>query len=358
MKKVGILTYHSSDNYGSVLQAYALCKYLSNFCDAEIIDYRKPEVKELYKIFKKNNSKFNIITNIYNAIYYSRLKKRKHLYEEFRCNYMNLSKDEINTKQELDKFVNVYDALVCGSDQVWNFDIIDFDTSYMLYFPDYAGRKVSYAASLGPCEKDKEKLFKYKDILNHLDYISVREKEAKESLGSVLDKNVDVVCDPVFLLSKKEWKALAENSKVNIKDDYIFCYFPGGVSKSMEEFSSNLAKEKNCKRILISNEWRNIYRNGNKMYDCGPLDFLKLIKDAKYVCTTSFHGTAFATIMNTSLYVEAGGGKGDSRISTLINMTDKRECIINQKCENSDNTAETLEKSIKFSKNFLNVLSE
>ena len=188
MKKVGIITYHSSDNYGSVLQAYALSKYLSKFCDVEIIDYRKPEVKELYKIFKPANNKFNVITNIYNALYYTPLNKRKNKYEKFRQNYMNLSECEINSKEKLAEFVKRYDYLICGSDQVWNFDIIDFDISYMLDFSKFSGKKVSYAASLGPQRKDKEKLLNYKDVLNNLDYISVREKEAKESLIEVIDK--------------------------------------------------------------------------------------------------------------------------------------------------------------------------
>ena len=40
MKKVGILTFHDAHNYGAVLQAYALKKYLINLgLDATIINY-------------------------------------------------------------------------------------------------------------------------------------------------------------------------------------------------------------------------------------------------------------------------------------------------------------------------------
>ena len=266
MKKVGILTYHSSDNYGSVLQSYALRKYLSNFCNSQIIDYRKPEVKNLYKIFKPMNSKFNIITNFYNGLYYKRLHKKKKGYEDFRQNFLNLSEREINQKSELDEFVKDYDCLVCGSDQVWNFDILDFDTSYLLDFPEFAGKKIAYAASMGPKKKSKERVTEFKELFEKLDSISVREEFAAEVLSEVLEKPVEKVIDPVFLLSKEEWISLIKEAGVEeYKKDYVFCYFPGGVSKSLEKFSKDLAKKMNCQRVLVVSEWRNFFRSGKKM---------------------------------------------------------------------------------------------
>lgn len=355
MKKVGILTYHSSDNYGSVLQAYALCKYLSGFYDAEIIDYRKSEVKNLYKIFKPMNSKFNIITNFYNALYYKRLKKQKRVFEEFRQNFLNLAKPEINTKEELDKFIKGYEALVCGSDQVWNFDILDFDTSYLLDFPEFQGKKIAYAASMGPKKKSKEQVAEYKALFEDFDKISVREDSAKEVLSEVLEKTASTVIDPVFLVSKEEWEELIEKADIQgKKDEYVFCYFPGGVSKSLEKFSQDLAKKMNCKRVLVVAEWRNIFRPGKKMYDCSPLEFVSMIKNAKAVCTSSFHGTAFSVIMDTPLYVEMGGEKDDARILNILRMANKTGCIINRKEDYKEaSQEETLEEVIDYSKKFL-----
>lgn len=354
MKKVGILTYHSSDNYGSVLQAYALRKYLSSFCDAQIVDYRKPEVKELYKIFKPLNSKYNIVTNLYNFLYYGKLIRRKREYESFRQNFLKLSEFEINDKKELNNFVKKYDILISGSDQVWNYDIVDFDTSFMLDFPEFSNKRISYAASFGPISKTIESSLKYSSLLEDYNYISVRENSAKSHVENLINKEVDVVCDPVFLLSKKEWEKVASKSCVEIKEEYIFCYFPGGVSKSMEKFSYDLAKKYNCKRILIMNEWKNFFRTGKKQYSYGPCDFVKLIRNAKYVCTTSFHGTAFSTIMETPFYVEIGNRTMDSRIFDLLCMTNKLDCVINQKINQNDNsTGLELNQIINYSKMIL-----
>lgn len=353
--KVGILTYHSSDNYGSVLQAYALQKFLSRHCNCEIIDYRKKDVKKLYSIFKPLNSAFNIATNIHNFINLKKLIKRKNEFERFRKNEIALSKQMASKKTELCEMIGEYEALVCGSDQVWNFDIIDFDTSYMLDFAGFNGKKISYAASLGPVKKEQSDIAKYAHLLNDFDYISVREKEAKEVLCEIIDKNVDILCDPVFLLDKEEWEQIANKSSLELYDDYIFCYFPGGVSQSMEEFSRDLARKNNCKRILIINEWRNLLRPGEKFYECSPYDFVKLIKNAKYVCTTSFHGTAFSTIMGTKFFVESGTvGKMDSRIDTLLGMTNNFEAIINYNADVKENlTYTTMSDIICYSKKII-----
>ncbi len=355
MKKVGILTYHSSDNYGSVLQAYALKKYLSGFCNAEIVNYRKNEVKALYKIFKPMNSKFNIVTNLYNALYYKRIKNQKKAFEAFRQKNLNISDQEINSKDDLDKFVNKYDALVCGSDQVWNFDILDFDTSYLLDFPEFKGKKFAYAASMGPKRKSHESIAEFKAQFEDFDGISVREESAAEVLSKVLEKPIDTVIDPVFLLSKEGWQELIKEENIQErKDDYVFCYFPGGVSESLESFSKNLAKELNCKRILIVPEWRNIFRSGEKRYDCIPLEFVSMIKNAKAVCTNSFHGTAFSVIMDTPLYVKMGAEDSDSRIVNLLYMANKENCIINKDCSCKKSYQDkNLEEVIDYSKKFI-----
>ncbi len=351
MKKVGILTYHSSDNYGSVLQAYALHKYLSDFCDAQIIDYRKSEVKNLYKIFKPMNCKFNIITNLYNVLYYRRLNNRKKGFEAFRKKFLNLSQRELNQKAELDEVVNGYDALVCGSDQVWNFDIVDFDTSFLLDFPEFSGKKIAYAASMGPKKKSKEQVAEYKWLFEEFDGISVREESAAEVLSDVLEKPIDTVIDPVFLLSKEEWTGLIEDTETrDEKEDYVFCYFPGGVSKSLEKFSRDLAKKLNCKRVLVVSEWRNIFRPGKKMYDCMPVEFISMIKNAKAVCTSSFHGTAFSIIMGTPFYVEMASGTFDSRIAKLLSVTNNIDSAINSEVCGVQKSEKTLQETIEFSK--------
>ena len=132
-KKIGILTYHDSDNYGSVLQAYALSHYITSLgAKCEIIDYRKDAVKKLYNIWKRPTTRNAILTDVFQTPYYTKLKKHKENFENFRKNYLPLS----NTKyvQPDDLKNSRYDLYIVGSDQVWNINIVDFDSSYLLDF--------------------------------------------------------------------------------------------------------------------------------------------------------------------------------------------------------------------------------
>lgn len=346
-KKIGILTYHDSDNYGSVLQSYALCTYISSLgYNCEVIDYRKNEVKELYKLVKPFNSRHNILTNFFQIPYFAKLKKRKYAFEIFRKKYLHLSTKQYITNAQL-KNTN-YDIYIVGSDQVWNVDLPDFDTSYFLDFT--SKRKFSYAASFGSHFQNPKKLLEYKYLFDDFEKVTIREKSGKNICENILNISADLVCDPVFLLDADEWRKIASPNKIS--EDFIFCYFAGGVSKEMEEFSKKLAKDNNCKRIIVSFDWHD-WNNTNpvKKYETGPMEFVSFIDNAKFVCTNSFHGSAFSTIFSKQFFVE--NDHIDDRISTLLDLTDKG-CRINDINNNNKNISkEKLYNLIDFSKNII-----
>ena len=319
-RKIGILTFHASDNFGSVLQAYALSKcLLENGADCEIIDYRKEAVQQLYRIIQPFDNRHHIVSNIYSVLHYKALSKRKALFEDFRNKYLPLSEQRFDKKEDLE--LCVYDRYVTGSDQVWNYDIIDFDLSYMFDFAK--GDKVSYAASFGPREKHDEVL-KYKSYLETFSNISVRECAALDLCVDKLDVSAKLVCDPVFLLSREDWKAVAKPYKKR-PQRYVLCYFPGGVPNNVESFTQKVADQLGCKRVLIMPEWRNIIRPGQKAYDCGPREFLDLIINAECVCTTSFHGTALSILFGKSFY--AAQNNGDERLKILMGFLPRQAII-------------------------------
>lgn len=355
MKKTGIITYHDSDNYGSVLQAYALCKYINQYKPCEIIDFRKPEVKKAYRVFKPMTSKFNIITDVYRAFSLKKYIHRKKGFEKFRQAELTLSPYTVHTKEELSNHINDYDTVIVGSDQVWNYDIFDFDTAYMLDFPEYEGKRVSYAASCGPITKTVQSIMPYKPLIDNFDVITVRDEETKKTIESVCQKDVSIVLDPVFLLSKSEWVELAKKSLMKKKDKYIFCYFPGGVRKDIERYSENLANDMGCERIFVESEWRNAFRNGKKLYECGVYDFIKLINDAECVVTTSFHAVAFCIILGKNFRAAYGNGVFDTRISTLLKMSGNTANLILNEIETTNELS--LRKEIETAKEILRELA-
>ena len=56
-KKVGVLTFHRAENYGSVMQSYALQKYLADKLgiENELIDYVPNNQKDFYKLVLQKN---------------------------------------------------------------------------------------------------------------------------------------------------------------------------------------------------------------------------------------------------------------------------------------------------------------
>lgn len=312
------LTYSNSDNFGSVLQAYALQKVIESFkYENEIIDYIKEEVSEMYQPIKPVHSRFDFLSNIYNCVHLKKLYLRKQRYELFRKEMLRMTHVKYTSFDDLRSNPPVADCYICGSDQVWNTGIKDFDESYLLRFVK-KGRKVSYAASGINERTTEEEIKRIARQVCSFDAISVRENIAKERLFEVAGIKSECALDPVLLLDRNEWNQLT--CDYSQENPYMLCYFAGGVSKEFEKYTYSLAKKLGLKRILLMPEWRNIFRVGEKRYDSGPIEFLSLVKYASFVCTNSFHGTAFSIIFNKPFQVELIGSFTDSRITTLLDL--------------------------------------
>lgn len=348
-KRVATHTFLNSDNYGSVLQAYALLTTLNKIgYDAFVIDYFKDEVKELYQIMKPNTSKYNFFTNCYSRLHYSQLLMKKKRYADFREEY--IPKTSIQYTEHCQLLANPpeVDCYICGSDQVWNTQIADFDSSYLLDFVK-SGKKISYAASGITKNTPNSGIDLLASALEHFDSVSVREEIGKERINKRIGDNAIRVLDPVLLLTPEEWRGvLAQHSFDDLpqKGSYMFCYFAGGISKDFEKFTVRLARKMGLKRILIMPEWRNIFRSGKKYYQAGPMEFMALLNSAEIVCTNSFHGTALSILLNKPFVVGLHVPFSDDRITTLLNSCGLAEREIDPAVDEPDAIA----KQIDFSK--------
>ena len=83
--KIGILTFHGAKNYGAMLQAYALQRYIvNNICkDTQIIDFRTKKGEKAYKIFKKSKGLKGLLKEINKIKFYFSLKKRQDNFNSF-----------------------------------------------------------------------------------------------------------------------------------------------------------------------------------------------------------------------------------------------------------------------------------
>lgn len=311
---IGILTeYYESENYGGVLQAFALCFTLNTMgYHAEQIPYFKSiEAKNNLRLAKKNTAldfmnikslKKRLVGKVIQCILNKKFSIRKESFRNFR-NVLIPHANEVYDDDTLANCGDAYDAYIVGSDQVWNPTFCH--PGYMLDFVNKKRIKMSYAASLGVSSFDEQTRLEFKKSLSTYDGISVREDDAVSILSQLTDKNIECVLDPVLLLSRVQWDSIASNRGEG--QDYIFTYFLGEDTLH-RKLATEFANAHNLKVISMPYVWGR-YRFCDKkfgdvrMYDVSPQDYIALIKNAKFVITDSFHAVVFSCIYQKEFFV-------------------------------------------------------
>lgn len=306
--KIGILTFFNAHNYGAVLQAYALKNYVSSLGhNCIIINYRNKYIEKAYpyrlkpRIRKKdfiNPKRFRANKKEIDIWLSSRkswtVQYRK--FEDFINSYL-LDGMRGSWKEQ----INQCDLILFGSDQIWEKNITGPKDKIFIGDFQTKATKVCYAAS---CYSEQSAIDdNLIQSLRNFKNISVRENKLAEMIKSRLGKNyeVEVVVDPVFLPDRSIYYSFLTEPKCS-KQSYILFYL---VSES-EELSkiSEYLRIKCNKNILEIHYYKN--KNQNNVWqraDVGPQEFVELIKNAEYIFTNSFHGTAFSMIFHKQFIV-------------------------------------------------------
>lgn len=321
MKKIGILTFHRTYNYGAYLQAFALSKYLN----AKIIDYYCKNVYKYHKIIKplrRNILKY--CTDLLSTFFHlKKVLKRKKNFEKA-INYLNILPFSGSN-------INNLEYLITGSDQVWNHDIVgEISDVYTLNIGKKDIIRISYAASIGNANDIQKYKLEYLTKLDTIDYISVREKSLVKPLEKLLNKKVVNVVDPTLLLNSKEWNNYLDKKEL-IPDNYIFAY----VVEPDKEFIKAvnfLIENTGCKVVHAGLKNPGFKGEVISIYTAGPFSFVNYIKNAKYVVTTSFHATVFSIIFHKDFYTIPHKKTG-SRVTGILEQLKLESRIFNNTFE-------------------------
>ena len=325
MKKIGLVTVTYVDNFGSHLQSFALqqiirslgyeteviktdglnksisnrrTKYvLSRWYDwGEMKEYAKLLIKKLAKIIDKDFKKV--------------LADRRKMFNDFTRNNYTFSPITHSWDELSELCKSAYSTVVVGSDQNWRPANIAGGYYTLEFVPDEIN-KIAYSTSFGisyviPAQQKKAKHF-----LSRLNHISVREESGKAIVKELTNRDVMVVCDPTILLNKQQWSLyIEEKTQVNLKkytdEPYILCYFLS-ENQRQRQFALNLKKETGLKIISILYGEGRYYKEDERFFDealysIGPIDFVRLISKAAFICTDSFHGCAFSLIFERQFY--------------------------------------------------------
>lgn len=220
--KCGIVTFHSSHNYGSVLQAYAMVKVMQRLgLDAELIDFRHPRTTDMYewRLWSPyKNWKWNLRELVLRGLF-GFGKKREQVFSDFIENVLVKSK-RVKDKNDIP---DIYDVLVCGSDQIWNPKASGENDP--IYYLDFGSTtcKFSYAASSGSVRFGDSNPAQLKKYLTSLKSIGVREQFMKDYIKEAFGLESTVNPDPTFLLDAEEWTNI-EKPYYGLPEKYLLIY--------------------------------------------------------------------------------------------------------------------------------------
>ena len=317
--KAGIVTFHGANNYGAVLQAYALTQWLGqNGVDAEIINYQSG-VFDKYRLFRTWKYKKEPYMLGVDFVKYSEKKKRNQNFDAFRRRFLPISEKVYRKESDFEGIADQYDYFICGSDQIWNPVLTKgIDPVYFLNFVRDPGKKIAYAPSIALKRLNEFQLAEMAGYLSEFASLSVREQEGIELLQPYCEKDIAMCCDPVFLPEKECYDAVC--SEKHAGEKFVFLYVVGraAIFKNVISYAEKTAKEKGLKLYYLIDGDKALYHiDGKNVFGCDPCDFLSLIKNAEYVVSNSFHATAFAILYSRQFITFLKEGTGSRMVNLL-----------------------------------------
>lgn len=334
MKKIGIITFHSAYNYGSVLQAFATQEAVRRLgYEPEIINYRLQEQKYVYANLR---FKYGVRELLKDLTLMPMFRKRSQKYEDFERffkKYLNLT-EEAETPEQVSSIWKRYTTVISGSDQIWNkhsleLEFIDWKFMKPYLLEDFQGKKISYASSVANMSDDE--LSKIKPALLQFDSIAMRESSSAEKISKLLGKNVEAVLDPTFLLNQNEWVQALDLKSERKTKDYILFYSLGGLKRfsTLKPILEAISKREKCP-ILILTPFCYTAKNANFVPhpEYGPCKFLNAVRDARMVITDSYHGTILSINFGKDVYSLCRNGGSEFRKTDILRLVGMEERIV------------------------------
>lgn len=327
--KIAVMTYWGyNDNYGQLMQAYALSTYLRSMGhEPRLIKYdhmhdvslKRSLISRIYSMAHKPTQLYkgllNRVSHIFAKPTYSNCPCATS-FDAFKQTNLNWTQD-YPTYQSLVDNPPQDDVYICGSDMIWAESAFDPDPFFLNF--GHPQKRIAYAPSFGRNSITSPYAKYIKALLRPFDAISVREDSGVQICNSLGRSDAICVPDPTLLLSKEDYERIEE--PYDIPSPYVFAYVLG---EECQKIMPQIIKEANGKNLRV------VYRSAQGGKDDGleqtyptPSQWLSLIKKADYIVTNSFHGVIFSIIYRKNFVYIPSKGKMSStneRIYSILNM--------------------------------------
>ncbi len=364
-KKVGLVVVTYKDNFGSALQTYATQEKLNQLgIETGIFDITgvKKSIDNKKKLFYLtrllNPDEFKYVTSKYfsrkkkasgNGEYAKNMAVRHKVYQDFYAKNLKFLPYAEGWKA-LGNQAAMCDAVLVGSDQLWRPSNIAGGYFTLEFVPSKI-KKIAYSTSFGVADLPKGLYNHAKKFLNRIEFLSVRENTGAKLVKKITGKDIPVVCDPTMLLTADEWMKIQQEESI-VDGNYILTYFMGD-NPEHREFCIRLKEKTGYKIVGLLHG--SVYLPEDEKYvdeapfNIGPGEFINLIRNAKYMCTDSFHGTVFSILNKTPFfsfrrYQDSSETSSNDRIYTLLTWTGLEDRML----FGNENVTEQIDKKIDF----------
>lgn len=332
--KIGIITYHAAYNFGSVLQAYALQEKIGQLgYDCKIINYRMDEQKRYYSNFRYKFGKKRLLEDVTFLPIIKKKLKRANIFEDFFDSFF-VKTEQFSNPDDFVKISSEFDVCISGSDQIWNKHSCELNWNEWRFMKPYllsefTGMKISYGSSIG--NMDTSEISMLIDDLKSFTAVSMREPSSSKVMSSLLNKNIPWVVDPTFLLCKDEWIKKLQLCKCQEKP-YVLYYSLAGYKENLRRIRKldKYAKHNNFQLKVIT-PYVYIPTTSHRIshhIECGPVEFMNLIYNAKIIITDSYHGTILSVNLEKNFYSICGQNASDFRKTDILEKIGLRDRVI------------------------------
>lgn len=340
--KIGIITHELKNNYGGLLQNYALQQVLKSMGHEVYTIDRIKRVPYIIKMLSLINRTIKRIFKKNVKLRAWTTKKEDSIISEFTRQFVenNIATTKKKFRKKDLKYLHSeygFNAYVVGSDQVWREDANGNDVEFLSFIPnDNKVKRIAYSASFGVdyWTFSKKKTRKYSYLAQKFDAISVREKSGIDLCRNYLKVDAIFMPDPTLLLSKEHYTNLSKKANVNRSKGELFAYI---LDKSEDKYSivNEICKklsleafevmpEQSFTSLLPKKEKLDI----NKCIYPNVESWIQGFVDAKFIVTDSFHGTVFALIFNKPFISIQNSKRGTARFQTLLSLFNLEDRLI------------------------------
>lgn len=310
--KIGILTQPLASNYGGILQNYALQQVLKRMGhEVWTVDYNRFGWLDWADHVWRVAAHKMLGHNVQFGMTPPERRQQEAPLRRFVDKYISLTEPRTKCFERSVVEEYAFDALVVGSDQVWrpryNYNVADCFLKFAGAMPV---KRVAYAASFGTDEWEftDVQTAECAQLVKRFDGISVREKSGVGLCKDHLGVEAVHVLDPTLLLHAADYAELCKD--IPRRKPFVFAYI-------LDESED---KQRQIKDFAARHGLDYFIKSADaavSMTDTVEL-WLSYFRDAAFVITDSFHGTAFAINFNKDFYVFGNADRGNSRFDSLL----------------------------------------